>query len=84
MISLPDEEAPLTKRILVSSIARLFDVMGWCSPAIILMKVSLQRLWENHVSWDEPVPAHIEQSREGWRRELPQLRDHLITDLISL
>ena len=50
MISLPDEEAPLTKRVLVSNIARLFDVMGWCTPAIILMKVLLQQLWENHLS----------------------------------
>ena len=62
MISLLEERTPLTKRVLVSNIARLFDVMGWCSPAIILMKVLLQRLWENHWSWDEPVPAYIEQS----------------------
>ena len=78
LISLPDQETPLTKRVLVSNIARLFDVMGWCSPAIILMKVLLQRLWENHLNWDEPVPTHIERSWERWRTELPQLRDHLI------
>ena len=34
----------LTKRVLVSNIARLFDILGWCSPAIIQMKVLLQRL----------------------------------------
>ena len=77
-ISLPAEETPLTKRVLVSNIARLFDVMGWCSPSIILMKILLQRLWENHLSWDEPVPLSIEQSWERWRRELPELKDHFI------
>ena len=65
MISLPEEGTPLTKRVLVSNIAHLFDVMGWCSPAIILIKVLLQRLWENHLSWDEPVSAYIEQSWEN-------------------
>ena len=81
MISLPEEETPLTKRVLVSNIARLFDVMGWCSPTIILMKVLLQRLWENHLSWDEPVPTPIEQSWERWLRELPQLRGLSSPDL---
>ena len=78
MISLPEEETPLTKRVLVSNIARLFDVMGWCSPTIILMKILLQRLWKSNLNWDEPVPAHIENVWERWRRELPGLREHLI------
>ena len=36
----------LNKRTLVSDITRLYDVLGWCSPAIIEPKVLLQRLWE--------------------------------------
>ncbi len=43
-ISLAEILTPLTKRALVSSIGRLFDIFGWCSPAIITMKILLQRL----------------------------------------
>ena len=34
----------LTKRQLLSSVAGLLDVLGWCSPAIITPKILLQRL----------------------------------------
>ena len=46
----------VTKRVLVSDIARTFDVLGWFSPAIVKMKIPLQGLWEEKVSWDDPVP----------------------------
>ena len=39
----------LTKRALASDIARIFDVMGWCSPCIIRPKILLQRLWESGI-----------------------------------
>ena len=45
----------LTKRVLVSNIARLYDVLDWYSPSMILMKILLQRLWELNLTWDEPV-----------------------------
>ena len=72
----PEEE--LTKRTLVSHIARLFDVLGWCSPAIIKPKILLQRLWEEKLGWDELVSQDIRKVWEKWRGELPILRDHLI------
>lgn len=68
----------LTKRKLVSDIARLFDVLGWCSPTIIKPKIMLQRLWEDRSGWDEPVSRLIQETWEKWRAELPLLRNHLI------
>ena len=68
----------LTKRKLVSDIARLFDVLGWCSPTIIKPKILLQRLWKSRSGWDEPVSQLIHEMWERWRSELPLLRDHLI------
>ena len=49
----------MTKRTLVSDIARTFDVLGWFAPTIISMKILLQRLWESKVGWDDPVPEQI-------------------------
>ena len=34
----------LTKRVLVSDIACIFDALGWFSPTIVAMKILLQRL----------------------------------------
>ena len=37
-------DKPLTKRTLVSEIAKFYDVLGWCSPVTIKIKILLQRL----------------------------------------
>ena len=68
----------LTKRQLLSEIAKLFDVLGWCSPAIIIPKMLLQRLWEEHLTWDELVPSAIDEVWERWRSESMELRRCLI------
>ena len=65
----------ITKRLLVSDIAKTFDVLGWFSPAIIKVRILLQRLWELKVDWDDPVPDIIKESWMQWRAELPCLSD---------
>jgi len=52
----------VTKRALVSDIAKTFDVLGWFSPAIFTVKILLQRLWEEKIAWDNPVPPSIHQT----------------------
>ena len=49
----------ITKRVLVSDIAKTFDVLGWFSPAIIKVKILLQQQWELKVDWDDPLPPMI-------------------------
>ena len=39
----------LTKRALVSDIAKTFDVLGWYSPTIIKVKILLQLLWSEKI-----------------------------------
>ena len=63
----------VTKRSLVSDIAKTFDVMGWFAPTIIAMKILLQRLWGRKLNWDEPVPQDICNSWIRWRSELMSL-----------
>ncbi len=67
----------ITKRILISDVAKTFDVLGWYSPAIIKVKILFQRLWELKLDWDDPVPHHIQRSWSQWRLELPQLSTKL-------
>ena len=49
----------ITKRALVSDIAKTYDILGWFSPTIIKVKILLQQLWEQKVGWDDPVPQAI-------------------------
>ena len=63
----------LTKRALVSDIAKTFDVLGWFSPTIITVKILLQRLWEEKVDWDDVVPMSVKEMWLRWRSELQLL-----------
>ncbi len=63
----------LAKGNLTSDIAKVFDVLGWIAPVTVKVKVMLQRLWEERVQWDEPVPEFLHQMWLQWRSELPLL-----------
>jgi hypothetical protein len=60
----------VTKRFLVSDVAKTFDVLGWFSPCTIKMKILFQQLWE--LKFDQvPEPVHDNWAR--WRAELDLL-----------
>ena len=63
----------LTKRGLVSDVAKTFDALGWFSPSIIQAKILMQRLWELKIDWDDPVPDEVHDVWLQWRTELPLL-----------
>ena len=68
----------LTKRGLVSDVAKTFDVLGWFSPSTIKVKILMQQLWEEKVDWDDPVPSRIQDAWIQWRSELPLLSQKCI------
>ena len=65
-----------TKRLLVSDVAKTFDILGWYSPTIIKAKILLQMLWSEKVGWDDPVPKVIMEEWMWWRKQLPLLSSH--------
>ena len=69
----------VTKRALISNIAKTFDALGWFSPTIIKAKILLQRLWESRIGWDDLLPPAIYQSWLRWRSELPLLSERHIS-----
>ena len=60
----------MTKRNLVSDVAKVFDALGLFSPVTIKMKIILQRLWELKLDWDNPVPDHVLEIWSQCRTEL--------------
>ncbi|XP_075151197.1 uncharacterized protein LOC142225306 [Haematobia irritans] len=49
----------ITKRKILSCIAKLFDPLGWIGPIIITAKILMQDLWHEKIDWDEAVAPHI-------------------------
>ncbi|KAL0829434.1 hypothetical protein ABMA28_004206 [Loxostege sticticalis] len=53
----------ITKRNVLSAIAKTFDPLGWLAPAIITLKIFMQKLWLAGLDWDEELP---QQLRDEW------------------
>ena len=66
----------MTKRSLVSDVAKIFDALGWFSPTIIKAKILLQSLWSAKIGWDDLVPDNIVEEWSKWRSQLPMLSNH--------
>ena len=77
-MSNPPKGNCLTKRLLLSDISRIFDILGWFAPCTILMKIQLQKTWESGVNWDEPVSDEIKDVWSSWRSELNLLSEKAI------
>lgn len=75
--------APVTKRKIISDVARLFDPLGWIAPCVIKAKIFIQRLWLAGTEWDEEPPISILEDWYTYRNELSQLTDYRIPRWLS-
>ncbi|CAK9831432.1 hypothetical protein ANTRET_LOCUS8425 [Anthophora retusa] len=55
----PPSVTKVTKRTVLSSIAKIFDPLGLLGPVTIIAKIFMQRLWQLKVDWDESLPASL-------------------------
>ena len=51
----------LTKRVVLSRIARVFDPVGLASAFLIKAKMGIQTLWKRGLEWDEELPSDLQQ-----------------------
>ncbi|XP_036320543.1 uncharacterized protein LOC118735054 [Rhagoletis pomonella] len=49
----------ITKRSILSVIARFYDPLGLISPVITSLKVFMQALWKEKLNWDESLPQSL-------------------------
>ncbi|XP_050308277.1 uncharacterized protein LOC126744768 [Anthonomus grandis grandis] len=73
----------ITKRVVLSRIATIFDPLGLTSPCIILAKVLLQKLWSENLTWDQPLPSHILTSWIHFSSELETLNEIMINRKVT-
>ena len=65
----------MTKRQMLSDIAKTFDPLGWLSPVTMLLKSMIQRAWQTNVDWDQKLPTEIDVSYRTWRKNLYSLKE---------
>ncbi|XP_055848408.1 uncharacterized protein LOC129913631 [Episyrphus balteatus] len=58
-VSIKNDSTKLTKRIILSKAAQIFDPLGWITPVTLRAKLIIQKLWKSKVSWDDEVPETI-------------------------
>ena len=61
----------ITKRSVLSVVAKLYDPVGWISPVIVRGKLFIQQLWKKDLQWDELLPA---KDAEDWTSYIDELR----------
>ncbi|CAB0029183.1 unnamed protein product [Trichogramma brassicae] len=67
----------VTKRGILSDVAKLFDPLGWLAPDIVTAKILLQDLWIEKVDWNTPLEGELLsrwRSFRGSLRNVEQIR----------
>ncbi|GFV54961.1 integrase catalytic domain-containing protein, partial [Trichonephila clavipes] len=49
----------VTKKSVISTIARMFDPLGLIGPVITRAKILLQSLWQLKLDWNDPLPSNL-------------------------
>ena len=65
----------ITKRAILSRIARIFDPMGWIAPIVVLAKMLMRELWVSKTGWDEPVNSECLRLWRNSETQLPNINE---------
>ncbi|XP_038106901.1 uncharacterized protein LOC119766431 [Culex quinquefasciatus] len=84
-VSVPDFDdlEEVTRRKLLSQLAKIFDPLGFFGPVITYAKLILREVGELHIEWDDPVPTDIGEKWRSFRIELTALREVRLPRWIS-
>lgn len=74
-VHVPVPKEKMTKRDVLSEIARLFDPLGQLAPVIITAKITVQRLWLTGLGWDDELPEEVCDRWRAYQAELEQVEE---------
>ncbi|CAH2103260.1 unnamed protein product [Euphydryas editha] len=78
VVNLINTKEPITKRTILSEIARLYDPIGWISPVVITAKIFIQKLWKERLEWDDELPKKLLLEWLHYKDELRNIKNILI------
>lgn len=73
MLKLPEPTDSISKRQVLSDVARLYDPLGWIAPVIVLAKILIQKLWQSGLEWDDRLTEDLLSEWLAYRRGLVDL-----------
>lgn len=73
---------PDTKLGILSSIAQIFDPLGFVCPVVTLAKILLQSLWREKLDWRDKIPGALSETWSVLKGSLPELAAVQIPRLI--
>ncbi len=74
LFHLQEKEYPATRRGILSTVASIYDPVGFISPFVLEGKAILQELCKRGTSWDDPVPESLLPRWERWKVDMQELR----------
>lgn len=66
----------ITKRHVVSTVARVFDPIGWLQPTVLIGKRFMQKISSEEMKWDDEIP---EELQKDWLEYANNL--HLLSEI---
>ena len=72
------DEKPATRRGILSTVASVFDPLGFLAPFLLLGKKILQEMCQKGIGWDEQLPTELEPRWESWLKDLENLHEFQI------
>ncbi|XP_040150840.1 uncharacterized protein LOC120893181 [Anopheles arabiensis] len=87
-IEIPPTTPSMTKRLILSYIAKIFDPLGLLGPTIIIAKMFMQQLWALKINgkaydWDSELPSHLQHEWSKFHSTLSSLRNLTVPRYIS-
>lgn len=70
---------PATRRGILSTVASIYDPLGFLAPYVLNGKKILQEICNQGIGWDEPLPERLKPRWESWQRDLINLQKVNIT-----
>ncbi|XP_047988416.1 uncharacterized protein LOC125228022 [Leguminivora glycinivorella] len=73
-LNLSEVQGPITKRKVLSDVARLYDPLGWIAPVVVIAKIFIQKLWKSGLEWDSPLTEELVSEWLSFREALADLK----------
>ena len=65
-----EKTSKITRRVISSSLGKVFDTLGLVTPVTLLPKISFQKTWDGTLNWDDDVGATITSQFLCWMENL--------------
>ncbi|XP_046145327.1 uncharacterized protein LOC123988627 [Osmia bicornis bicornis] len=73
-----------TKRVILSTVAKIFDPLGWIAPVVIVAKIFIQKLWVAKLDWDDPLPLELTKQWREYATEFNALPNVFIPRWVGI